>query len=265
MNDDTTTDPGLRVFATIDSHDGKVSRRVEVLPVDPPSTPDGRYDGMVVVRGEHPTGALDPQPVDDADASLVRGAWSIGYAAPADLHDWYRPDRVVVPHAEARVSGLTAGTFADTRTRGRVRIDGREAHIAPDGRPAFRTLVGSDDVRVDVPLPRDEVVRLVEIDTEATTDTGAAGVMVRSVPVLPILPPGEHPDRSSDVVGLPPRDTGTRVAVRASWIVRGERVAIVRVDAEANTAWIGRPGQEPTPIAANVIDADLVRYEVSPA
>ncbi|WIB11882.1 hypothetical protein [Curtobacterium sp. MCPF17_052] len=50
----TTAPEALRTFATFDGHGGKVSKRVEVLDHEPPVSPDGRYDGLVAVRGEHP-------------------------------------------------------------------------------------------------------------------------------------------------------------------------------------------------------------------
>lgn len=271
MSDETTTTTGLRTFATIDSVGGKVSKRVEVLPVEPPATPDGRYDGMLVVRGEHPTGAIDPRaessPPDDLP--LQRGALTVGYAPASSLRDWYAPDRIVVPGGD----GPAPGTYAETRTRGRVRIDGLEAHIAPDGRPAFRALVRSgttgSDV-VDQALPREDVLRLVTVrpSTQELPDASAGGSTLEllSVPVLPVLPPGRYPDRSRDVRGLPPRDDAAALVVRAFWLEAGTRVEVVRVDEQAFTAWIVRtPGSDPVPVSIGAVQADLVRYDTTPA
>lgn len=260
MSDETTTAPaGLRTFATIDSSGGKVSKRVEVLAIEPPVTPDGRYDGMLVVRGEHPTGALDPRAESDAD--LARGVVTVGFAPASSLRDWYAPDRVdLAPDA-----GLAPGTYAETRTRGRVRIDGLEAHLAPDGRPAFRTLVRSGasgtDV-VDVPVPREDVLRVVTV----TPSPDGPALSLVSVPVLPVMSPGTCPDRAADVPGLPPRDDSGTVRIRAFWIEHGARAEIVRVDEPAYTAWVVRAAEsEPVPISVAAIGADLVRYEVVPA
>ncbi|QWS32671.1 hypothetical protein [Curtobacterium aetherium] len=171
----TTAPEDLRTFATFDGHGGKVSKRVEVLDHRPPASPDGRYDGLVAVRGEHPLGALDERAADDS-AELARGVASIGWVDPATLRDWYRPDRVVVSLLDARRSGLEPGVYADSRGRGRVRIDGQEAHLAADGRPAFRALAGSVDApKVDVPLPMDQAVRLVVVSAAGTGDAPADG------------------------------------------------------------------------------------------
>lgn len=261
MSDETTTTAGLRTFATIDSVGGKVSKRVEVLPIEPPETPDGRYDGMLVVRGEHPTGALDPRSDTSNEVPLERGALTVGYAPASSLRDWYAPDRVTVPVDD----GPAPGTYAETRSRGRVRIDGLQAHLAPDGRPAFRALVRSgalgSDV-VDVAVPREDVLRLVTV--EPTSDGSSLELV--SWPVLPVLAPGRYPDRSADVPGLPaPADSAHRL-VRASWIEDGALVEIDRVDEQAHTAWIVRtPGADPVPVSMGAIRADLVRYEVVPA
>lgn len=175
----------LRTFATFDGHGGKVSKRVEVLDHEPPTA--GPYAGLVAVRGEHPLGALDERPVDDG-ADLARGVPSIGWVDPGTLRDWYRPDRVVVSRLEARRSGLEPGLYADSRGRGRVRIDGLEALLAPDGRPAFRALAGPADAPVvDVPLPTDQAVRLVAV--RAVED----GLEVVTTPVSPFLSPAATP------------------------------------------------------------------------
>lgn len=238
----------LRTFATFDGHGGKVSKRVEVL-----DHSDTHHAGLVAVRGEHPLGALDERAADE-DASLTRGVPSIGWVDPASLRDWYRPDRVVVTRLEARRSGLEPGVYADSRGRGRVRIDGLEAHLGPDGRPAFRALAGSGDAPVvDVPLPKDQAVRLVVVSAVTS------GVEVVTTPVVPFLAPGEYPSYASDVPGLPPREPVGRVAVSASVLLDGALHRVDRLDERANTMWIERDGRV-VPVAANEIGADLVRY-----
>jgi hypothetical protein len=239
------TDEALRTFATFDSHGGKVSKRVEVLADTP------RPDGLVAVRGPHPLGAVDEEPV---------GTAVVGWVDPAELRDWYRPDRIVVPLAEARSAGLVPGLFADSRSRGRVRIDGLEGHLGPDDRPAFRTLAGpGEDPVVDAPLPREDVVRIVSVADEPT------GMVVVTTPVSPILPPGVYPDRAHDRPGLPPAPDRGRVRVRAFSVSRGERSEIERVDERANTMWIAAGDGRSVPVAVNGIGPDLVRYTSEPA
>ncbi|PYY36767.1 hypothetical protein DEJ16_02535 [Curtobacterium sp. MCJR17_055] len=272
----TTVPEDLRTFATFDGHGGKVSKRVEVLDHRPPVSPDGRYDGLVAVRGEHPLGALDERAADDS-AELTRGVASIGWVDPATLRDWYRPDRVVVSLLDARRSGLEPGVYADSRGRGRVRIDGQEAHLGPDGRPAFRALAGTAEApKVDVPLPMDQAVRLVVVtvagrdgdDLGGTapahrTSTGAAGVEVVTTPVAPLLAPGEYPEYADDVPGLPPRPASGRVRVSASVLLDGALHPVDRLDEQANTLWIERGGRV-VPIAASDVGGDLVRYTATP-
>ncbi|WP_144762429.1 hypothetical protein [Curtobacterium sp. 9128] len=242
-----TDAPDLRTFATFDGHDGKVSKRVEVL-----DHADDRYEGLVAVRGERPLGALDEREV---------GSASIGWVDPATLRDWYRPDRVVVPVIEARRSDLQPGTYADTRGRGRVRIDGLEAHLGPDGRPAFRALAGSGVV--DMPLPKDQVVRLVTVTADAVTASGAAGVEIVTTPISPLLAPGRYPAYADDVPGLPPRPASGTVLVTASVLLDGTLSPVERLDEPANTLWVTRDGRS-VPIAANEVGADLVRYTATP-
>lgn len=251
-----TDAPDLRTFATFDGHGGKVSQRVEVL-----DHADDDHEGLVAVRGAHPLGAVDERAADD-DAELARGVASIGWVDPATLRDWYRPDRVVVSAIEARRSDLTPGTYADTRGRGRVRIDGLEAHLGSDGRPAFRALAGSGVV--DVPLPKDQVVRLVTVRDDVRTATGAAGVEIVTTPISPLLAPGEYPAWARDVPGLPPRASSGRVVVRASVLLDGELFPVERLDEPANTIWVRRD-ERSVPIAANEIGPDLVRYTAVPA
>jgi len=264
MTDETPTAvEELRTFATFDSLGGKVSKRVEVLPTEPRPSDDGRYDGLVAVVGEHPLGALDERP--HGHATLARGVPSVGWVDPADLRDWYRPDRVVVPLVEANVAGLEPGLFADTRTRGRVRITDREGHLGPDGRPAFRALVGPPaEPRLDAPLPREEVVRIVSVSPDAVTDAGAAGVAVVTMPVAPVLAPGVYPDRAADRVGLPPAPSRGAVRVRAFSVSGGERHEIERLDEQANTMWIAAPDGQVVPVAVNAVEPDLVRYVAEP-
>ena len=260
----TTAPEALRTFATFDGHGGKVSKRVEVLDHEPPVSPDGRYDGLVAVRGEHPLGALDERAADDS-AELARGVASIGWVDPATLRDWYRPDRVVVSLLDARRSGLEPGVFADSRGRGRVRIDGREAHLAADGRPAFRALAGTADApKADVPLPMDQVVRLVVVSSGVTdTLTGASGVEIVTTPVTPVLSPGEYPVYADDVPGLPPRPASGRVLVAAAVLLNGSMHRVDRLDEPANTIWIERGGRV-VPVAASDVGGDLVRYTATP-
>lgn len=273
----TTAPEDLRTFATFDGHGGKVSKRVEVLDHRPPVSPDGRYDGLVAVRGEHPLGALDERAADDS-AELARGVASIGWVDPATLRDWYRPDRVVVSLLDARRSGLEPGVYADSRGRGRVRIDGQEAHLAADGRPAFRALAGSVDApKVDVPLPMDQAVRLVVVSAAGTgdapadgtvgrparTESGALGVEVVTTPVAPVLTPGEYPTYADDVPGLPPRPASGRVRVTASVLLDGSMHRVDRLDGPANTLWIERGGRV-VPVAASDVGSDLVRYTATP-
>jgi hypothetical protein len=277
----TTMPEDLRTFATFDGHGGKVSKRVEVLDHRPPVSPDGRYDGLVAVRGEHPLGALDERAADDS-AELARGVASIGWVDPATLRDWYRPDRVVVSLLDARRSGLEPGVYADSRGRGRVRIDGQEAHLGSDGRPAFRALAGTADApKVDSPLPMDQAVRLVVVTTPGAgrdgddddpgagtdpahrTPTGAAGVEVVTTPVAPLLTPGEYPEYADDVPGLPPRPASGRVRVTAAVLLEGALHRVDRLDERANTLWIERGGRV-VPIAASDVGGDLVRYTATP-
>ncbi len=245
----------LRTFATFDGHGGKVSKRVEVLDHEPPAA--GPYAGLVAVRGEHPLGALDERPADDG-SDLARGVASIGWVDPATLRDWYRPDRVVVSRLEARRSGLEPGTYADSRGRGRVRIDGLEARLAPDGRPAFRALAGPADAPVvDVPLPTDQAVRLVVV--RAVDE----GLEVVTTPVSPFLAPGRYPAHDADVVGLPPRPSTGQVEVRASVLLDGSLHAVTRIDERAATIWV-RQGDAEVPLATSAVGADLVRYTATP-
>ncbi|WIB60813.1 hypothetical protein DEJ13_02990 [Curtobacterium sp. MCLR17_007] len=250
-----TDAPDLRTFATFDGHGGKVSQRVEVL-----DHRDDDHEGLVAVLGAHPLGAVDERPLDD-DASLARGVASIGWVDPATLRDWYRPDRVVVPDIEARRSDLSPGTYADTRGRGRVRIDSQEAHLGPDGRPAFRALAGSGVV--DVPLPKDQVVRLVTVRADVPTESGAAGTEIVTTPISPLLAPGEYPSYADDVPGLPRRASSGRVHVRAAVLLDGTLFPVERLDEPANTIWIRRDDRS-VPIAANEVGPDLVRYTASP-
>ncbi|OIH97648.1 hypothetical protein [Curtobacterium sp. MCBA15_001] len=250
-----TDAPDLRTFATFDGHGGKVSQRVEVL-----DHRDDDHEGMVPVLGAHPLGAVDERPVDDA--ALARGVASIGWVDPATLRDWYRPDRVVVSAIEARRSDLSPGTYADTRGRGRVRIDGLEAHLGSDGRPAFRALAGSGVV--DVPLPKDQVVRLVTVRADVRTPSGAAGTEIVTTPISPLLAPGEYPAYDDDVPGLPPRAPSGRVHVRASVLLEGTLFPVERLDEPANTIWVRRDDRS-VPIAANEVGPDLVRYTATPA
>jgi hypothetical protein len=246
----------LRTFATFDGHGGKVSKRVEVLDHEPPA--GSPHEGLVAVRGEHPLGAIDERAADDS-AALARGAESIGWVDPATLRDWYRPDRVVVTRLEARRSGLEPGVYADSRGRGRVRIDGLEARLGPDGRPAFRALAGSTDAPVvDVPLPTDQAVRLVVV-TEV-----ADGYEVVTAPVSPFLSPGVHTAYDDDVPGLPPRPATGRIAVRAAVLLDGELHEVERVDERAATIWLRRDGAV-VPIASSAVGPDLVRYTATPA
>lgn len=250
----TTTD--LRTFATFDGHGGKVSKRVEVLDHEPSA--GGPYAGLVPVRGEHPLGAIDERAADES-AALARGAESIGWVDPTTLRDWYRPDRVVVSRIEARRSGIEPGTYADSRGRGRVRIDGLEARLAPDGRPAFRALAGSADAPVaDVPLPTDQAVRLVVV--QPVED----GLEIVTTPVSPFLSPGRHPAFGDDVVGLPPRRTAGHVHVSAAVLLDGELHDVERIDERAATIWIRR-GERTVPIAVSSVGPDLVRYTAVPA
>lgn len=254
----STASDALRTFATLDAHGGKVSKRVEVLAVAPPAD-DPRLAGLVAVRGAWPTGAVDEHTEDGSTPR--RGTTTVGWVDPSALRDWYRPDLVVVPLAEARSAGLRPGLFADSRTRGRVRIADREGHVGPDGRPAFRALAGRPgDLRLDAPLPRDEVVRVVEVREDAQTDTGASGLAVLTTPVLPVLAPGVYPDHAGDRAGLPPAPAPSSVRVRAFWVERGERSEIVRVDAPANTMWVDRGAPDLVPVAVSHVGADLVRY-----
>ncbi|MBT2502776.1 hypothetical protein [Curtobacterium sp. ISL-83] len=249
------THSDLRTYATFDGHGGKVSKRVEVLDHEP--TASGPYAGLVPVRGEHPLGALDERAADES-AALSRGVPSIGWVDPATLRDWYRPDRVVVTRLEARQSGIEPGLYADSRGRGRVRIDGREAVLAPDGRPAFRALAGPADAPVvDLPLPKDQAVRLVSVAAVAD------GLELVTTPVSPFLEPGEYPVYGDDVPGLPPRAPSGRVLVRAAVLLDGELHRVERIDEPAATIWIRR-GEAVVPIAASGVGPDLVRYEATP-
>lgn len=246
----------LRTFATFDGHGGKVSKRVEVLDHEPSA--GSPHEGLVAVRGEHPLGALDERAADDS-AALERGVESIGWVDPATLRDWYRPDRVVVSRLEARRSGIEPGTYADSRGRGRVRIDGLEARLAPDGRPAFRALAGSGDAPVaDVPLPTDQAVRLVAV---RPVDEG---LEIVTAPVSPFLSPGRYPAFGDDVVGLPPRPVTGHVHVSAAVLLDGELHDVDRIDERAATIWIRR-GDRTVPIAASSVGPDLVRYTAVPA
>lgn len=246
----------LRTFATFDGHGGKVSKRVEVLDHEPSA--GGPYEGLVAVRGAHPLGALDERAADESVA-LARGAESIGWVDPATLRDWYRPDRLVVSRLEARRSGLVPGAYADSRGRGRVRIDGLEARLAPDGRPAFRALAGSAEAPVvDVPLPTDQAVRLVAV--RAVDE----GLEVVTAPVSPFLSPGRYPVFGDDVVGLPPRGTTGDVLVSAAVLLEGALHEVERIDERAATIWIRR-GDRTVPVAASSIGPDLVRYTAVPA
>lgn len=239
----------LRTFATFDGHGGKVSKRVEVLDHEP--TAGGPHEGLVAVRGPHPLGALDERAAEDASER-------IGWVDPATLRDWYRPDRVVVSRPEARQSGLEPGTYADSRGRGRVRIDGLEARLGPDGRPAFRALAGPADAPVaDVPLPTDQAVRLVVI---RPVDRGFEVV---TTPVSPFLSPGRHPAFGDDVVGLPPRQSSGHVLVSASVLLDGALHEVDRIDERAATIWIRRDDRS-VPIATSSVGPDLVRYTAVP-
>jgi len=241
----------LRTFATFDGHGGKVSKRVEVLDHEPPA--GSPLEGLVAVRGEHPLGARDERAADES-AALSRGVPSVGWVDPAALRDWYRPDRVVLTRLEARQSGIEPGVYADSRGRGRVRIDGLEAHLAPDGRPTFRALAGpTAEPVVDVPLPTDQAVRLVAV---TAVDEG---LEVVTAPVSPFLQPGEHPAYGDDVVGLPPRPKSGRVRVAASVLLDGELHEVDRIDERAATIWIRRDDRV-VPIATSAVGPDLVRY-----
>lgn len=245
----TPTD--LRAFATFDAHGGKVSKRVEVLDHEPPA--GSPLEGLVAVRGEHPLGAVDERAADDS-AALSRGEPAIGWVDPATLRDWYRPDRVVITRLEARRSGIVPGLYADSRGRGRVRIDGREALLAPDGRPAFRALAGPDDAPVvDVPLPKDQAVRLV-----AVTAVGE-GLEIVTTPVSPFLSPGRYAAYAADLPGLPPRPSTGTERVTASVLLDGALHPVDRIDERAATMWIERGGSV-VPIALSGIGPDLVRY-----
>ncbi|WIB78159.1 hypothetical protein DEJ28_03385 [Curtobacterium sp. MCPF17_002] len=246
----------LRTFATFDGHGGKVSKRVEVLDHEPSA--GGPYEGLVAVRGEHPLGAIDERAADES-AALARGTVSIGWVDPATLRDWYRPDRVVVSRLEARRSGIEAGTYADSRGRGRVRIDGLEARLAPDGRPAFRALAGSAEAPVaDVPLPTDQAVRLVVVRPVEE------GFEIVTTPVSPFLSPGRYPAFGDDVVGLPPHGAAGHVQVSAAVLLDGELHEVERIDVQAATIWIRR-GERTVPIAVSSVGPDLVRYTAVPA
>jgi len=235
----------LRTFATFDGHGGKVSKRVEVLDHEP--TPGGPHEGLVAVRGPHPLGALDERTAEDS-------THRIGWVDPATLRDWYRPDRVVVSRLDARQSGLEPGTYADSRGRGRVRIDGLEARLAPDGRPAFRALAGPADAPVvDVPLPTDQAVRLVVV---RHVDEG---LEIVTTPVSPFLSPGRYTAHDDDVVGLPPRGSTGHQVVSAAVLLDGTLHQVERIDERAATIWI-RQGDRTVPIAASAIGPDLVRY-----
>ncbi|MCA5923722.1 MULTISPECIES: hypothetical protein [Curtobacterium] len=245
----------LRTFATFDGHGGKVSKRVEVLDHEPPA--GSPHEGLVAVRGEHPLGALDERAADES-AALSRGVPSVGWVDPAALRDWYRPDRVVLSRLEARQSGIEPGLYADSRGRGRVRVDGLEARLAPDGRPALRALAGPADAPVvDVPLPTDQAVRLVAV-TEVDE-----GLEVVTAPVSPFLQPGEHPAFDDDLVGLPPRPASGRVVVSASVLLDGSLHAVERIDERAATIWIRRDDRT-VPIATSAVGPDLVRYTATP-
>ncbi len=235
----------LRTFATFDGHGGKVSKRVEVLDHEPAA--GSPYEGMVAVRGQHPLGAVDERPA---------GSAVVGWVDPATLRDWYRPDRIVVSRLEARRSGLEPGTYADSRGRGRVRIDGLEAQLGPDGRPAFRALAGPTDAPVvDVPLPTDQAVRLVAV--RAVDE----GLEVVTTPVSPFLSPGVVATYDDDVVGLPPRPATGDVTVSAAVLLDGSLHEVERIDERAATIWIRRAGRS-VPIAASGVGPDLVRYTV---
>jgi hypothetical protein len=250
----TPTD--LRAFATFDAHGGKVSKRVEVLDHEPPA--GSPLEGLVAVRGEHPLGAVDERAADDSSA-LSRGEPAIGWVDPATLRDWYRPDRVVITRLEARRSGIVPGLYADSRGRGRVRIDSREALLAPDGRPAFRALAGPDDAPVvDVPLPKDQAVRLVAVTAVAE------GFEIVTTPVSPFLSPGTYAAYAADVPGLAPRAATGSVRVTASVLLDGALHAVDRIDERAASMWIERDGSV-VPIALSGIGPDLVRYAAAPA
>jgi hypothetical protein len=223
MGDDTSIAlDDLRTFATWDAHGGKVSRRVEVL--EAPGD-----DGLVAV----------------ADGTVVRRV------EPGSLRDWYHPDLVVI----ARSEGPEPGLYADTRTRGRVRIADLEGHLGPDGRPAFRALTGSgEEPTLDAPLPREEAVRLV-----AVQERDGDAVSVVSLPVRHLLSPGVYPDRSRDLPGLPARSDRSSVRVRAFVVAEGERHEIERIDERAHTVWVLRDGQS-TPFSVSAFGPDLVRY-----
>jgi len=246
----------LRTFATFDGHGGKVSKRVEVLDHEPPA--DGPYEGLVAVRGEHPLGAIDERAADES-ADPSPGEPVIGWVDPATLRDWYRPDRVVVSRIEARRSGLEPGLYADSRGRGRVRIDGLEARLAPDGRPVFRALAGPSDAPVvDVPLPTDQAVRLVSVrEVEA-------GYEVVTTPVSPFLSPGRVATFDDDVVGLAPRPSTGEVVVSAAVLLDGTLHEVERIDERAATIWIRRADRS-VPIAVSAVGPDLVRYTAVPA
>ncbi len=246
----------LRVFATLDTHGGKVSQRVEVL-VD---APDPRA-GLVAVRGRHPLDAADEHPDDPSDA-LERGVPAVGWVAPESLRDWYRPDRLVVSEADAVAAGLDPGLYADTRTRGRVRVADPEGHLGPDGRPAFRALTGPVETpTLDTPLPREEAVRLVSVEL---ADDGDGMVALVSRPVLHVLSPGVYPDHAGDLPGTSARPASRSVRIRAFVIVDGTRHEVDRVDEQAHTMWVHRDGRA-VPFAVSAFGPDLVRYSAEPA
>jgi hypothetical protein len=250
MGEETTTEH-LRTFATLDALGGKVSKRVEVLM----DSVDGA-SGRVRVAGPAPLGSDDEQVVDGT---------ATGWVDAASLRDWYRPDRVVVPSEDAPAPGL----YADTRSRGRVRIADLEGHLGPDGRPAFRAVVASGSTHestptLDASLPRDDAVRLVSVSHGESPDGEPADATIETRPVLHLLAPGVYPDHSGDLPGLPARPAVGSVRIRAFVIENGERHEIERVDERAHTVWVLRDGRS-VPFSASAFGPDLVRYQAEPA
>lgn len=250
----------LRVFATLDTRSGKVSQRVQVLV----ERVDDEHPGLLAVIGAHPLEAAEEHPLDGTDRRPTRGERVMGWVPPTALRDWYRPDRLSISRHEAAAAGITPGLFADTRARGRVRIADPEGHLGPDGRPAFRALTASSTgPTLDAPLPRDEVVRLVTVETD-DPETADASVTVVSRPVAPVLPPGLYPDHAGDLPGLPARPAARMLRVRAFVVADGARHEVTRVDEQAHTVWVERDGRS-VPFAVSAFGPDLFRYTAEPA